>query len=189
MSLLPFKFDRGQVIDVFFLNGHWWPTDLMISQPTQVWRLVLSWSPNEWENLHHCWWKSSITLCALTSVFGGEHDDKGLSVEGVRPAGLTAVIVGVVISHGHHLLPEEERYYLTTSALLWCCVLFPSNSVGFCSFGHVSPVGERSVHQLSLIVRYSKHYSSIFKKSFVTYLTYWTISVLSPPMATRGQID
>lgn len=37
-------------------------------------------------------------------MFGGEHDYEGLSVEGVRPTGLTAVIIGVVFSHRHHVL-------------------------------------------------------------------------------------
>lgn len=34
-----------------------------------------------------------------TGIFGGEHDNKGLSHEGVGPTGLTAVIVGVAFNH------------------------------------------------------------------------------------------
>lgn len=81
---------------------------------------------------------------ALTTVTGGEHDDEGLSVEGVSPTGLTAVIVGVAFNHGHRLLPGEERYYLATSVLLWCCVLFPSISVGFWSLGHIHYISASS---------------------------------------------
>lgn len=66
-------------------------------------------------NPHH-------TLCLShssepTGPSGGEHDDERLPVEDVCPAGLTAVIVGVVLSHRHCLLPEKK-----TSATNSLCV-------------------------------------------------------------------
>lgn len=47
-------------------------------------------------------------------MFGGEHDHKGLSAEGVRPTGLAAIVIGVVFSHRHSGVPREGRHPLTT---------------------------------------------------------------------------
>lgn len=41
---------------------------------------------------------------------GREHDDEGLPHERVRPAGLTAVVVGVALGHGHHVLPVDSQF-------------------------------------------------------------------------------
>lgn len=45
---------------------------------------------------------------------GGEHDHKGLSAEGVCTTGLTAIIIGVVFSNRHRLIPEDGRHYIKT---------------------------------------------------------------------------
>lgn len=43
-------------------------------------------------------------------MFGGEHDHKGLSDEGVRPTGLAAVVIGVVFSYRRCSFPGEGRH-------------------------------------------------------------------------------
>lgn len=53
-------------------------------------------------------------------MIGGEHDDKRLPAEGVRPTGLAAVVVGVVFSHGHRVLSGKWRHLLVTSRFSVC---------------------------------------------------------------------
>lgn len=112
----------------------------------------VSWVPfkiNETIYITGVWqWKSSNHS---TGLFGGEHDDEGLSAEGVCATGLTAVIVGVVFSHGYCLLPGEERYYLATSApydsfivVQWLCLWsnclsnFTLKKLSNGRYGHIS---------------------------------------------------
>lgn len=55
---------------------------------------------------------------ALTSVWGEELDDGWLSVEGVIPTGLTAIIVEVRVQHGHLIRPVRGSYPVAEGATI-----------------------------------------------------------------------
>lgn len=129
-----------------------------------------------------------------TGIFGGEHDDEGLSVEGVCPTGLTAIIVGVVFNYRHCLLPGEERYFITTSYYfilrVWgsslsdrCAVVYVLSWWGFIfkTFSY-SGSGPSALSHSQLFTALLEHFQK--NSSFIFHLRNWISPV--PPHGHQG---